>query len=79
MLLYLVSFILVLVITIFLFVFIEFTTKLSIKIPSHQEIAILADKYWIDAGRPKGRDREFWFAAKADLLESIMISHIQNK
>jgi hypothetical protein len=41
-------------------------------LPSHEVIARRADRYWIEAGKPKGRDREFWFAAKSDLLEEHM-------
>lgn len=38
--------------------------------PSEADIKKLANRYWTIAGKPTGRDQEFWFRAKADLLET---------
>lgn len=36
--------------------------------PDPDEIAPLAESLWASAGKPRGRDREFWFQAETRLL-----------
>lgn len=37
--------------------------------PSHEEIQALAHRLWEMAGRPEGRDDEFWERAELQLAE----------
>ena len=45
------------------------TTKNSAPPPSYQEIETLAQRYWIDRGRPDGTPEQDWLRAEKDLME----------
>ena len=36
-------------------------------LPTHEEIARLAEKYWADRGRPQGSPEEDWLRAEEEL------------
>lgn len=38
--------------------------------PAYEVIAMLAELLWEQAGRPEGRDTEFWLQAEAVLMET---------
>jgi hypothetical protein len=43
------------------------STKNPVAPPSYQDIAKLAQRYWIDRGRPEGTPEEDWLRAERDL------------
>jgi Protein of unknown function (DUF2934) len=43
------------------------TKKQAAAPPSHEQIAILAEKYWADRGRPEGSPEEDWLRAEQEL------------
>ena len=36
-------------------------------LPSHEEIALLAEKYWTERGRPQGSPDQDWLRAEQEL------------
>jgi hypothetical protein len=44
------------------------TTKNPPPPPSYQEIAMLAQRYWDDRGRPEGSPEQDWLRAEKDLM-----------
>ena len=45
------------------------TAKTPATPPSYQEIAALAERYWLDRGRPEGSPEQDWLRAEHDLME----------
>jgi Protein of unknown function (DUF2934) len=44
------------------------TTKLELVPPSREEIARLAEKFWIERGRPEGSPEQDWLRAERELM-----------
>lgn len=46
----------------------------------HEAIATAAYYKWVDAGRPEGRDKDFWFQAEAEhTISEVRITEIEDE
>jgi hypothetical protein len=54
------------------------TTEKNQEDASRQQIRDLAYKKWDDAGRPHGRDDEFWISAESELFGEYALKSSRN-